>query len=130
MGISPTLTLICLLGALLGWQIRVLLAQIHRLEEEIKKARQREQQLIDKLLSKSGYSPLIEREQVVKLPDPEVKQPDFIELAFQEDAIMEEVELMNPDMAGRGADYVKQIYPSLWEEAEKRYNTLHNPMRS
>lgn len=130
MGISPTLTLICLLGALLGWQIRVLLAQIHRLEEEIEKARQREQQLIDKLLSKSGYSPLIEREQVVKLPDPEVKQPDFIELAFKEDSIMEEVELMNPDMAGRGADYVKQIYPSLWEEAEKRYNTLHNPMRS
>lgn len=130
MGISPTLALICLLGALLGWQIRVLLAQIHRLEQEIEKSRLREQQMVDKLLSKSGYSPLLEREQVVKLPDPEVKQPDFIELAFREDAIMEEAELMNPEMAGRGAEYVKQIYPSLWDEAEKRFNTLHNPMRS
>ena len=130
MGISPTITLICLLGALLGWQIRVLLAQIHRLEQEIEKSRLREQQMVDKLLSKSGYSPLMEREQVIKLPDPEVKQPDFIELAFREDAIMEEVEMMNPGMAGRGAEYVKQIYPSLWDEAEKRFNTLHNPMRS
>lgn len=130
MGISPTLTLICLLGALLGWQIRVLLAQIHRLEQEIEKSRLREQQMVDKLLSKSGYSPLMEREQIIKLPDPEVKQPDFIELAFREDAIMEEVEMMNPGMAGRGVEYVKQMYPSLWEEAEKRFNTLHNPMRS
>jgi hypothetical protein len=130
MGISPTITLICLLGALLGWQIRVLLAQIQRLEQQIEESRLREQQMMDKLLTKSGYSPLLEREQVVKLPDPEVKQPDFIELAFREDAIMEEVEMMNPEMAGRGAEFVKQIYPGLWDEAEKRFNTLHSPMRS
>lgn len=130
MGISPTLTLICLLGALLGWQIRVLLAQIQRLEQQIEESRLREQQMMDKLLTKSGYSPLLEREQVITLPDPEVKQPDFIELAFREDAIMEEVEMMNPEMAGRGAEFVKQIYPGLWDEAEKRFNTLHNPMRS
>lgn len=130
MGISPTITLICLLGALLGWQIRVLLAQIQRLEQQIEESRLREQQMMDKLLTKSGYSPLLEREQVIKLPDPEVKQPDFIELAFREDAIMEEVEMMNPEMAGRGAEFVKQIYPGIWDEAEKRFNTLHNPMRS
>ena len=130
MGISPTIALICLLGALLGWQIRVLLAQIQRLEQQIEESRLREQQMMDKLLTKSGYSPLLEREQVITLPDPEVKQPDFIELAFREDAIMEEVEMMNPEMAGRGAEFVKQIYPGLWDEAEKRFNTLHNPMRS
>lgn len=130
MGISPTIALICLLGALLGWQIRVLLAQIQRLEQQIEESRLREQQMMDKLLTKSGYSPLLEREQVITLPDPEVKQPDFIELAFREDAIMEEVEMMNPEMAGRGAEFVKQIYPSLWDEAEKRFNTLHSPMRS
>jgi hypothetical protein len=43
---------------------------------------------------------------------------------------MEEVEMMNPEMAGRGAEFVKQIYPGLWDEAEKRFNTLHSPMRS
>lgn len=128
MGISPTIALICGLLLLLGWQIRALLAQIRKLEQQVEDSRLREQQFIDKLLTKAGYSPLLEREQVIKLPDPEVKQPDFIELAFREDAIMEEVEMMNPAMAGRGADYVKQIYPSLWEEAEKRFNTLHGPV--
>ena len=130
MGISPTLALICLLGALLGWQIRVLLAQIHRLEQEIEKSRLREQQMVDKLLSKSGYSPLMEREQVIKLPDPEVKQPDFIELAFREDAIMEEVEFINPEMRGRNADYVQQLYPDLWRQAEERYTGIHAPLKS
>jgi hypothetical protein len=130
MGISHTIALICLLGAILGWQIRALLAQIRKLEQQIEEARLREQKLIDKLLTKAGFSPLLEREQAVVLPDPEIKQPNFIEEAFLEDGIMEEVEMMNPEMAGRGADYVRQVYPSVWEEAEKRYQSLYNAMRA
>lgn len=130
MGISLNFTLISGFFIVLGVLIRVLFTQLQRQDDIIRETRLREQQLIDKLLIKSGYSPLIEREQVVKIPDPEIRQPDFIELAFQEDAIMEEVELMNPEMLGRGADYVKQLYPGLWAEAEKRFQTAHMPMRS
>lgn len=130
MGISLTFTLIAGHLLVFGLLIRVLFTQLQRQDDIIKETRLREQQLIDKLLTKSGYSPLIEREQVVKIPDPEIRQPDFIELAFREDAIMEEVELMNPEMQGRGADYVRQLYPGLWSEAEQRYRNAHIPMRS
>jgi hypothetical protein len=102
MGISLTFTLIAGHLLVLGLLIRVLFTQLQRQDDIIKETRLREQQLIDKLLTKAGYSPLIEREQVVKIPDPEIRQPDFIELAFREDAIMEEVEVMNPDMQGTG----------------------------
>jgi len=130
MGISLTFTLIAGHLLVLGLLIRVLFTQLQRQDDIIRETRLREQQLVDKLLTKAGYSPLIEREQVVKIPDPEIRQPDFIELAFEEDAIMEEVEVMNPDMQGRSADYVRQLYPGLWSEAEKRYRNAHIPMRS
>jgi hypothetical protein len=71
MGTSPTIPLICGLLLLLGWQVRGLLAQIHRLEQLIQDSREREQELIDRMLTKSGFAPIIEREQVVKLADPE-----------------------------------------------------------
>ena len=129
MGISPTIPLIVCLFILLGWSIRGLLAQIRRLEKHIEDSRLREQELVERMLAKSGFAPLVEREQVIKLPDPEVKQPDFIEMAFREDGIMEEVEQINPEMAGRGAEYVKQVYPSIWDEAERRYNSMNAPMR-
>jgi len=129
MGISPTIPLIFCLSLLLGWLIRGLLAQIHRLEKHIEDSRLREQELVERMLTKSGFAPLVEREQVLKLPDPEVKQPDFIEAAFREDGIMEEVEQLNPEMAGRGAEYVKQVYPSIWDEAERRYNSMNAFMR-
>ena len=129
MGISPTIPLIVCLFILLGWSIRGLLAQIHRLEKHIEDSRLREQELVERMLAKSGFAPLVEREQVIKLPDPEVKQPDFIEMAFREDGIMEEVEQINPEMAGRGAEYDKQVYPSIWDEAERRYNSINAPMR-
>jgi hypothetical protein len=129
MGISPIIPLIFCLSLLLGWLIRGLLAQIHRLEQRIEDSRLREQELVERMLTKSGFAPLVEREQVLKLPDPEVKQPDFIEAAFREDGIMEEVEQLNPEMAGRGAEYVKQVYPSIWDEAERRYNSMNAFMR-
>lgn len=129
MGISPIIPLIFCLSLLLGWLIRGLLAQIHRLEQRVEDSRLREQELVERMLTKSGFAPLVEREQVLKLPDPEVKQPDFIEAAFREDGIMEEVEQLNPEMAGRGAEYVKQVYPSIWDEAERRYNSMNAFMR-
>lgn len=103
--------------------------QIRKLEGEIEESRLREQKLIDKMLMRAGYSPVLEREQVVKIPDPEVKQPHFVEEAFRLDAIMEEVEQINPEMKGRDADYVQQLYPALWMEAEARFEGIHGKMR-
>jgi hypothetical protein len=130
MGILLTFTLISAHLLVLGLLIRVFFVHLRRQDEIIRETRLREQQLIDRLLVKAGHTPLIEREQVVKIPDPEIRQPDFVELAFREDEIMEEVEMMNASMQGRGADYVKQLYPSLWEEAEKRFNIAHKLVRS
>lgn len=130
MGILPTLALSCVVLVLLSYQFRAFLRQIETLHAEIEAARTREQKLIDKLLSRAGFSPLLERENVVKLPDPEIKQPDFIEEAFRLDAIMEEVEFINPEMRGRNADYVQQLYPDLWRQAEERYTGIHAPLKS
>lgn len=130
MGISPTFALSCVILVLLGYQFRAFLRQIKALQVEVEAARVREQKLIDKLLTKSGFAPLLERENAVKIPDPEIKQPDFIETAFRLDAIMEEVELINPEMRGRDADYVQQLYPDLWRQAEQRYAGIHSPLVS
>ncbi|NBW17875.1 MAG: hypothetical protein EBR82_58855 [Caulobacteraceae bacterium] len=130
MGILPILALSCVVLALLSYQFRAFLRQIEALHAEIEAARTREQKLIDKLLTKAGFSPLLERENVVKLPDPEIKQPDFIEEAFRLDAIMEEVEFINPEMRGRNADYVQQLYPDLWRQAEERYTGIHAPLKT
>ena len=66
MGISTTLALSCVVLVLIGYQFRAFLSEIAELKEEIKQARLREQKLIDKLLTKSGFAPLLEREEVVK----------------------------------------------------------------
>lgn len=130
MGISPLLALSCVVLVLLGYQFRAFLSEIAELKEEIKQARLREQKLIDKLLTKSGFAPLLEREEVIKIPDPEVRQPSFIEEAFRLDAIMEEVEQINPEMKGRDADYVQQLYPEVWRQAESRYMGIHGNLRA
>jgi hypothetical protein len=129
MGISHSVVLICVLLAFLAYQIRTLLSQIARLEARIDEYHLREQKLIDKLLTRNGHSPLIEREEVIKIPDPEVKQPNFIEEAFYLDAIMEEIEIMNPDMAGRDPDFVREVHPGLWNDAKRRVDALQGPLR-
>ena len=129
MGISLQSALICGLVCFWAYQIRAFLSQIARLEAQIDESRLREQKLVDKLLTRHGFAPLLEREEVVKIPDPEVKQPSFIEEAFYQDSILEEVELMNPDLAGRDAAYVRECYPALWMEAQARVDVQKRPLR-
>lgn len=129
MGISLTLALICAILALAGAQIRALLSQVERLEGQIRDHQAREREITDRMLFKAGYSPVPEREKVLKIPDPEVKQPDFIEEAFRMDAIMEEVEQILPGLKGYDAEFVQQMYPSVWSDAEIRYNRSHANMR-
>ena len=117
----PLYALICTLWVILGMQMRALLLARKQFEELEASYRKRERALLDRLLVKSGNSPLIERERVVKLPDPEVKQPSWIEEAFQMDGIMEEAERLLPEARGQTPEWVRDMYPGVWMEAEARY---------
>lgn len=111
-----------MLVVLYGVQMRAFFRSLKRWEELEARFRAREDLLIDRLLVKSGNSPLIERERVVKLPDPEVKQPSWIEEAFRLDGIMEEAERLLPEAQGQTPEWVRDMYPTVWRNAEALYN--------
>ena len=125
----PVLALICALFVIYCVQMRAFLQARKHWEELEARFRQREDLLIDRLLIKSGNSPLIERERVVKLPDPEVKQPSWIEEAFQMDGIMEEAERLLPEARGQTPEWVRDMYPGVWMEAEARYRERTDGLR-
>lgn len=128
MGISLQLALIGCLVCLWVYQIRAFSSQIARLEAQIDEFRLREQKLIDKLLTKNGFAPLLEREEVLKIPDPEIRQPNFIEEAFYADSIMEEIEHEHKSLIGLTREEMQAKYPHLWEAAKQRIDALQQPL--
>lgn len=115
----------------------VLLAVLfHKREEywrEIEEAyRKRERELIDRLLKTANVKPLeptIEREKVLKIPDPEVPPPNWIDAAFLEDEIKEEIEQLYPEAAHMSHADAKRTYTADWSSAEARLKMLKAPLR-
>lgn len=115
--------LLCLACCALVWQA----GRFSRIEDGW---RQRERDLIDRVLKRASVPPLqIEREQVIKLPDAELQPRNWIEEAFKTDEIKEDVEQMFPEVAGLTAEQVQAQYPAAWNDAEQRWMAAHSPLK-
>jgi len=133
-------SLFLLLGMVLGWAVcreycsRLTAQQLLQWERRCQaledQARDREFALIDTYLRKQNVSPLVEREQVLRLPDPEATKPsNFVDEAFRLDQIKEIVEAMNPAAAWESIEETRAQWPDLWKQAEAQFAVEQTPLR-
>jgi hypothetical protein len=92
---------------------------------------QREAMLVDRLLKQGGIAPVvIEREKVVKLPDPEIQPMTWQDEAFFTDDIKEELEQVYPEAARMSHGQAKERYVHDWQTIEKRLREQRTPLRA
>lgn len=129
-----------LLGFVTGWAVaceyssRVTAQRLLLIEQERKAeqqaARDREFALIDRLLRRNQTQPLVEREQVFKLPDLEATRPrNEWEEAMRLDEIKEALEEVQPGAAWVSAEEAKATWPDLWKQQEAKWNAERTPLR-
>ena len=93
--------------------------------------RKREIALIDKLLKQAHIPPVqIERERVVKLPDAEIPPPTWIDQAFFEDEIKEELEQVYPEVARMSHAEARSRYAMEWGRIQKQLQAERMPLRA
>jgi len=93
--------------------------------------RQREMVLIDRLLKQAHVAPVaIERENVIKLPDPEVQPETWIDQAFFTDEIKEELEQVYPEVARMTHNQAKDRYAAEWRRIEQHLRERQTPLRA
>lgn len=96
--------------------------------------RERERTLIDRLLGQAKIAPvapLVEVENVVKWPDPEVFLDDWgSQTVLREDSIKELVEMKYPGLAHLSAIELRAQHAREWQEAERRYVEETTPLRA
>jgi hypothetical protein len=91
----------------------------------------REGVLIDRLLKQAGVQPVvIEREKVVKLPDPEIQPMTWQDEAFFIDDIKEELEQSYPEIARMSHSEAKARYAHEWMRVQKRLQAERTPLRA
>ncbi len=91
----------------------------------------REGVLIDRLLKQAGVAPVvIEREKVVKLPDPEIQPETWIDAAFFQDDVKEELEQVYPEVARMSHTQAKERYAHDWRHIEQRLREQRTPLRA
>jgi hypothetical protein len=95
------------------------------------RARERELALIDSYLRKQNVPPLeVQRENVLKLPDPESVRPgNFVDEAVRLNQISEIVEEARPEAAWLTADEIRAQLPELWSQAEKQWELERTALR-
>lgn len=90
----------------------------------------REGKLVDRLLKQGGVAPItIERERVVKLPDPEIPPMTPEDEAFFVDEIKEELEQQYPEVARMSHADARTRYPHDWARMQKRLQAERMPLR-
>lgn len=95
------------------------------------KWREREMALVDRLLRQGHVAPVeIQRENVVKLPDPETPTETWIDQAFFEDDIKEELEQQYPEVARMSLSDTKTRYAHDWRRVRERLQAERAPIRT
>lgn len=90
----------------------------------------REGELVNRLLKQGGIQPVvIERERVVKLPDPEIQPLSPQDEAFFIDDIKEELEQVYPDAARMSHSQARERFSHDWRIIEKRLRQERAPLR-
>lgn len=74
----------------------------------------------------------IEREKIIKVPDPEGQPPAMNEwdAALFNDGVKEEVEQLHPNARGMSIAQVKAKYPHDWKRAEEALRAERAPLRA
>lgn len=106
----------------------VLQARLFHQRED--KWREREMALVDRLLKQGHVQPVtIEREKVVRLPDAEAPTETWIDQAFFEDDVKEELEQIYPEVARMSLSDAKTRYAHDWRRVQERLRAERAPIR-
>ena len=95
--------------------------------------RRKNQELLNRLLIRGNVEPIIvEREQVVKLPDPEAgpARRTWVDEAYRLDEIKEMLEEAHPDAAEMTAEEAMHAYQRDWAHLERLWDEQHTPLRT
>lgn len=93
--------------------------------------RSRERVLVDRLLKQSHVPPLeIQREQVVKLPDPEIQPASWVDQSFMIDDVKEELEQIYPEAARMSHAEAQTKYSKDWQRIAKKLKEESTPLRA
>jgi hypothetical protein len=99
-------------------------------EEREEKWRVREFQLIDRLLKKEHVQPLeVQREHVIKIPDPEIAPMSWQDEAMRLDEIKEELEQIYPEVTHMDHETARATYASDWKRIQKQLTEENTAMR-
>lgn len=95
------------------------------------KWRERERVLVDRLLRQAHVPPLeIQREHVVKLPDPEIQPASWVDQSFAIDDVKEELEQVYPEVARMSHAEAQQRYGKEWQRIAQKLKEESTPMRA
>ena len=101
-----------------------------RWEKREQQWREREMALVDRLLKQAHIAPVtIERENVIKLPDPEIQPPTWQDEAFFIDDIKEELEQIYPEAARMSHKEAMALYTKDWQRIGRQLREQRTPMR-
>jgi hypothetical protein len=92
---------------------------------------ERHWELVNRLLKQAHVPPLtVERERVVKLPDPEIQPASFIDDAFFVDDVKEELEQIYPEVARMTHAEAQARYAKEWESIAQKLRKQQTPLRA
>ncbi len=95
------------------------------------KWRERERVLVDRLLRQGSVAPVeIQRENVVKLPDPEIQPASWIDESFRLDDIKEELEQVFPEAALMSHSEAQARYSREWNQIARKMKEESTPLRA
>lgn len=123
------LAILSLTVACVAWAARAQATRFIRIEDVW---RERERQLVDRLLRQAHVPPLeIQREQVLKIPDPELAPTaeTWVDQAWLRDSIKEEIEQIYPVTRSMSEIDVMHVYASDWRAIERRLKEEQTPLR-
>lgn len=136
MPISCLLIIILLLLLTCGflWELRVRAFSAFQQQKDAIEAawRERERELTDRILAQAGVKPLIriDREQIIKVPDPEAAPAETWEEAWhRDDLIKEEIEQVYPEAARLSIAELKTAHPNEWLRFETMLKEQKTPLR-
>jgi hypothetical protein len=95
------------------------------------KWRERERVLVDRLLRQANVAPVeIQREQVVKLADPEIQPASWVDESFATDDIKEELEQLYPEAARMSHAEAQARYSREWQRIAVALKERSTPLRA
>jgi hypothetical protein len=92
--------------------------------------RERERQLVDRLLRQARVEPLeVRRVRTLEIEETSEPNKSPIDEAFEMDDVKEELEQLHPEAHGMTVEQAMMLYPQEWREIEARLQARRRPLR-